>query len=105
MLILVGCVCGFPAGMGPRDLAVRFRAAIAEKLPGLPHLFDFFEIEIGDEHLVLIAARLRNNLSTRIAEVTLPVEFANVPRGLFADPIDRPNEISVGNGVGWAMCN
>src|SRR4029077_8677162 len=54
-----------------RDFAVGFRAAVAVELPGGAHFLDLVEIQIGHEQFILVAAGLRDNLPTWIAEVTL----------------------------------
>src|SRR6185503_11824240 len=80
--------------------AVRVGAAIAEELPGPPDLLDHVEIERGDDQLVLVLARARHDLAARVDEVRAAVELADVPRALGADPVDRADEVAVGDGVG-----
>src|SRR5262249_3470333 len=57
------------------------------------------EVEVGDHQLVLVAARLREDLPARIAEVRLTVELADLPRRFDAYAVDRADEIAVGDGV------
>src|SRR5436190_1921757 len=61
------------------QLHVTLRPAIAEELPGVADLADHVEIQIGNHERVLVTRPLRNDLPTRIAEVALSVEFADVP--------------------------
>src|SRR5688572_12629755 len=82
-----------------RDGAVGFRPAVAVELPGVAHLLDELEIEVGDDQLVAIAAADRDDLPAGIAEVALAVELADVPGRFVADAIDRADEVPVGNGV------
>src|SRR5262245_8164803 len=79
--------------------AISVGAAIAEELPGPADLLDHVEIERGDQELVLILARRRHELAARIDEVRVAVELADVPRPLGADPVDRADEVAVGDRV------
>src|ERR1044072_6843820 len=81
------------------ECAIGIGTAIAEELPRVSHFANLVEIEIGDDECVLIARRLRDILPARIAEVTLPVKLADVPRLLVTDAIDRADEITVRNCV------
>src|SRR5262245_28307494 len=81
------------------QLGIRLGTAIAEELPGVAHFADLIEIEISDHQLVLVAARLREDLTTRITEVRLTVELADLPRFLEAHAIDGADEVAVGHGV------
>jgi hypothetical protein len=38
-------------------------------------------------------------LTARVAEIALTVKFADVPRRLSSDAVDRADEITVGDGV------
>src|SRR3954463_3117187 len=73
--------------------------AIAEELPDLAHLADHVEVEVRDYDFIFVAAGLRNDFSPRIAEITLAVKFADIPRLLPPHAINRANEISIGDGV------
>src|SRR5512137_1084311 len=95
----VGCVGGAGGALRARQLAVRFRAPVAVELPGGAHLVDLFQVEVRDEDFILVAAGLRHDLSARIAEIALAVEFADVPGGFLADAIDGADKIAVGDGV------
>ena len=79
--------------------AVRVWTSIPEKLPCVPHFADHIEIEIGNDERVFIARRLRDKLPARIAEVTLSVKLADVPRLFVTDAIDRADEISIRDSV------
>src|ERR1051325_8243607 len=74
---------------------VNFRTPVAIELPDVPDFGDLFEIKVGHKEFVLVAARLGDYLSARVAEVTLSVELPDVPGGLGSDPVDRPDEIPV----------
>src|SRR6266850_6150330 len=74
---------------------VGFRTPVAEELPGFPDLGDHVEIQIGDQHFILIAAGLRDDRPTRITEIALAVKLADIPRFLAADAIDCPHKISI----------
>ena len=81
------------------DRTITFRTSVAEKLPHFANFRDHVEIKIGDYDFIFIPAGLRDNLSPRIAEITLAVKLANAPWLLYADAIDGADEISVGDGV------
>src|ERR1700756_3372743 len=69
----------------------------------MPHLANFrnhVKIEIGNYDFVFIATGLRDDLSARIAEVTLAVELTDAPRFFPSHTVDRTDKISVGHGVG-----
>src|SRR5947208_17141579 len=89
-----------PPSLHFRDRPVRFGTAIAIELPGVPDLLDQPEIEVGNDEFVFVTTRNRYELPARVAEVTLSVELADVPRLLHADAIDRADEIPVRDGVG-----
>src|ERR1700722_11010793 len=78
---------------------ISFGAAVAEKLPGLPHFRNHVEIKIGSQYLVFITAGLSENLAARIAEVTLAVKLADVPRLFRTHTIDCTHEIAIGYRV------
>jgi len=96
-------VGGFGGGACACDFAVGLGAAVAIKLPGVADFLDVVEIEFSDEQFVLVAARLRHNLSTWIAEIALAVEFADFPRSFCADAIDGSDEVLVGDGMGGLL--
>ena len=79
------------------ERVVRVRAPVPEKLPGLSHFSDHVQIQVGGEHLILVAGRLRDDLSPRIAEIAGTVKLSDIPRLFDAYPVDGPNEIPVGN--------
>src|SRR5262249_6931569 len=78
---------------------VLVRPAVAEKLPGLPDFPNHVEVQIGCQHFILIARSLRDNLSAWIATITGSVKFSDIPRRLNSYPVDRGDEISVGDRV------
>src|SRR6185437_1027642 len=73
--------------------------AIAEELPDLAHLADHIEVEVRDHDLIFVAAGLRNDFSAWIAEITLAVKFADIPRLFPSYAINCPDEISIGDGM------
>src|SRR5277367_510568 len=101
--MLVGGVNCARRRLCARDLAIGLRAAITIELPRGANLRDFLEIDIVDEHLVLVAAGLRDNLTARIAEVALAVKLANIPRRFLSNSINCSNEVAIGGGVGGLL--
>src|SRR6185369_12250347 len=81
------------------ERSVRVGTAVAEELPRVAHFANLVEIEICDDECVFIARRFGHKLSARIAEVTLPVKLADVPRMLVSDAIDCADEVTVRNCV------
>src|SRR5262249_46225541 len=79
--------------------AVGFGPSISVELPGVADFLDEIEIEVRDDQFVLVATRLRDQAAARVAEVALPVEFADVPRRLGADAVDGADEIAVRHRV------
>src|SRR5215813_4697889 len=77
------------------QFSVTVRAAIAEELPRISHFANHVEIQIGHDQRILISRRLRNDLSARVAEITLAIKLADVPGLLVPDAIDRTDEIAV----------
>src|SRR5258706_2930855 len=82
-----------------REGAISVRSAVPEELPGFWNFGNHIEVEIGDQHFIFGAASLREDLSARIAEVTLAIELADVPRLLATDAIDRSDKISIRHRV------
>ena len=82
------------------DRPVSIRSTVAEELPRIADLADLVHIEIGDDKFVLITCADGEHLAARVAEIALAVEFADVPRRLRADAVDRSDKITVGDGVG-----
>src|SRR5579864_3565950 len=72
------------SGQGPsrllRQRFVGFGAAVAEELPGLSNFSNHFEVEIGYQDFVFVAAGLGDDLAAGIAEIALAVKLADVPR-------------------------
>src|SRR5580704_11360102 len=92
-------ISGASCGLSTRDIAVGFGAAVAVELPRGADLRDFFEVDVVDEYLVIVATGLRNDFAARIAEVALAVKFANIPWSFFAYTVDCADEVAVGGGV------
>src|ERR1051326_5218709 len=78
---------------------VHIRPPVAEELPRLPHFADHVQIQIRGQYFIFVARSLRHESPTRIAEVTLSVKLADVPRRLHAHAIDRTDEISIRHRV------
>src|SRR5258708_16811854 len=75
--------------------SVTLGTPIAEELPRLSGLRNHVEIDVGHQHRIFRAARLRKDLSARIAEVALAIELADVPRLLASHAVDRADKISI----------
>src|SRR4051812_14980358 len=86
---------------GRRDCRVRLRAAVAIKLPGVADLANQIEIEIGDHDIVGVPRAFGQYAATRIAEITLAIKLADSPRLLPAGPINRADEVTIGDRVSW----
>src|SRR4051812_47028535 len=56
------------------QVAVGVGPAVAEELPGLAHLVDERQIEVGDDQLVLVLGADGDEVAARIAEVRRAVE-------------------------------
>src|SRR6266849_7634020 len=74
---------------------------VAEELPRVAHFRDHVEVEIGDHDFIFVAAGLRDDFAPWIAEITLAIEFAYVPRRFFPYPIQCSHKVSIGYGVRW----
>src|SRR6188768_2201276 len=81
------------------EFRIAFGPAVAVELPDVAHLADLVEVELGGDQLALVAARVRDELPARVAEVALSVELADVPGRFLADAVDRADEVRVGDGV------
>ena len=81
------------------DRPVRLGPAVAEELPGVADLADQVEVEVGDHDVVAVAAADGEHLAARVAEVALAVELADPPGLLEAGPVDRADEVAVGDRV------
>jgi hypothetical protein len=46
---------------------------------------------------------LADELAARVAEVRLPIEVVVAQILLDADPVDGPDELSVGDGMAWLL--
>src|SRR5580765_5406336 len=58
--------------------AVRIRSPVAVELPDVAHFADLVEIELGGDQFAAVARAGRDEAAARVAEVALPVEFADV---------------------------
>src|SRR5579862_8757408 len=83
-----------------RERSVSLRTTISKELPHFSNFRDHVEIKVRDNYFILIAACLRDNLTPRIAEITLTVKFADAPWFFRPHPVDRTHEISIGDSVG-----
>src|SRR5260370_7466030 len=72
------------------QLSVTIRPPIAEELPGVAHLANQIQIQIGDYDRILIARRLRDNLPARIAKITSPTKPPHPPHLFLPHPIHPP---------------
>src|SRR6266478_3708925 len=81
------------------EFAVRFRSPLSIQMPRVAHLLYVIQVQLGDKQLVVVAAGLRHDFAPRIAEIALPVKFADFPRLFRAHAINRRNEIRVGHRV------
>src|SRR5215470_6792640 len=78
---------------------VAVRTAITEELPDIAHLGNHVQIEVSHHNFILVPARLGDDLTSRIAEVTLAVKLANIPRRFASNSVDRSDKISVRNSM------
>src|SRR5947207_4514515 len=83
----------------PHHVVVGLGPAVAEELPGAPHLFDHVQVHLGDHQLVLVLAAVRQEVAARVHEIAGAVELADVPRRFRADAIDAAHEVAVGDSV------
>src|ERR1035441_8350844 len=79
---------------------VRLRATIAIELPNVAHFANHVEVQVGDDHRILVTRTFRDNLAARIGEVALPVKLAKVPRLLRPDAIDGADIKYIGHRRG-----
>src|SRR5215218_4819311 len=78
------------------EVVVLVGPPVAVELPGLADLRDEVEVHVPDDQLLLVRAPdPADELATRVHEVALPVEIVLAER-LPADPVDRPDEVAVG---------
>src|SRR5215831_10267702 len=85
------------------EIAVCFRTPISKELPHIAHFLDFVEIQIRHDHFLFVSRSLRNDLAAWSTKIALPVKFADVPRLLAPDAIDRPDEIAISDGMGGLL--
>ena len=76
------------------DVLIGLGPAVTEELPDVAHFLDHVEIQLSHDQFVLITTSFLDDLSTRVTEVTLPVELTDVPRCFVPDPVD-------GSGFDW----
>src|SRR5205814_2782744 len=77
------------------ELPVAIRTPIAEELPSVANLANHVEVQVRDHQSVLIPRRFGDDLSARIAKITLTIEFTDVPGLFMTDAIDGANEVTV----------
>ena len=58
------------------------------------------EVKIGHHHMVFVPGPLGDYLASGVAKVAVAVKLAYVPGSLASHPVDGPDEVAVGNGVG-----
>ena len=56
------------------DCAPRFRPAVAEKLQGIPHILDLFEVKVGNQEFSLVSARLAVDIKLEIERLREQVQ-------------------------------
>src|SRR5262249_12494561 len=81
------------------QLAVGLRPPGAEELPGVAHLADLVQVDVGDQHLVFAVRGLGDDLPARAAEIGGAVELVRVQRRLDADPVAGRDPEPVGHRV------
>src|SRR6266436_6709843 len=79
--------------------AVTLRPPIPKELPHFANFENHVQVKVRHQHIIFVAAGLREDLAPRIAEITLAIELANAPWLLFAHAVDGPDKITVGDGV------
>lgn len=94
---------GLPLSSDLCQPGVGLRPAVAEELPCVAHLPDHAEVHAVDEQLVLVAAGNRLDLSARVDEIALAVEFPDVPGGFPAHAIDGAAIDAIGDGGGGLL--
>src|SRR3954452_9745405 len=84
------------------DATVGIDAAVAQKRPVAPHVFDAPAVDFADENLFLIGRGFLDDDAERVGDKRRAPEFdARPARGaLVADAIDRRDRDAVGNRVG-----
>src|SRR5882724_2990621 len=84
----------------PDQVLVRVRATIAVELPRLADLGDLVEVHVANDQLLVMGrSELTDELAARVDEVALAVEVVVADLLLDPDPVDRPDEIPVRDGV------
>src|ERR1017187_9131006 len=79
---------------------VRLGTTVAIKLPNVAHFANHVQVQVGDDHCILVTRTFRDNLAARIGEVALAVEFTKVPGFLRPDAIDGADVEYVGHRRG-----
>src|ERR1700728_5021353 len=87
----------FPSLRGERSITLR--TAVAKELPHFAHFRDHVEVQVRHYDFCFIAARPGNNLSPRIAEITLAIKFPNTPRLLNTNAVNCAHKIAVSHGM------
>ena len=82
------------------QVVVRVRPAVAVERPAVAHLWMQVQVEVADDQLRLVrVARVADDLALGVDEVRLAVEVV-VAEVLDADPVDRADEVLVGDRRG-----
>src|SRR6266702_4718192 len=81
------------------QFAIGLRPAIAEELPHITHFLNLVEVEIGHDNFFLVPRSLGDDFPARRTEITLSVEFSDIPRVLVTDTINSAEEIPVCHGM------
>src|SRR6185436_19593097 len=61
------------------QITVGLGAPVSKELPDIAHFLDLVEIQIGHDHFLLVPRAFNHELAAGRAEITLAVEFADVP--------------------------
>src|SRR6188474_2159048 len=84
----------------PHEIVVSVGPAVPVELPRLADFLDLVEIHVPDEQLLVMGrAQIADELAARVTEVALAVEVVIAEVLLDPDPVDRPDEIAVRDGV------
>src|ERR1700687_2527322 len=85
------------------QFAIRRWPAMLAELPQRAHLVDEAQVHVCNEELILVLARLRDDLAARTHEIARAVKAADVPWRLRAHAIDGPDEYIVGQRCGGLL--
>src|ERR1700722_19645031 len=93
----------YPDGPSSSDRgqrAIGLGTAVAEELPEIAHLAHHVPIHLGGDQLVLVRARLGDDLAARIDEIGGAIETADAPGLLGADTVDGADIAAIRRGGG-----